>query len=57
MTSKKFDRDRSERLREMREHVGVDPTAIVSGEQVANRAARRLAAKVLREATRTGVNR
>jgi hypothetical protein len=45
--------DNSERLREMRDHVGVDPTAIVAGTVPANRADRRLAARVLRKQART----
>lgn len=39
----------SDLMRRMRDHVGYDPEKIVSGEQPANRAERRAAARVMAE--------
>lgn len=42
----------SDLMRRMRDHVGYDPERIVSGEQPANRAERRAAARVVAEQMR-----
>lgn len=39
----------NDRLREMREHVGIDPEEVLRHPERYNRADRRLAAKVMRE--------